>query len=166
MCISLPLFSWSSICMLAHHFWEIARLVPRSCHYKVSLGKYLFVFGDFINNRCLFEDLHILNLETGAWTEAAANGLGSSSRFFETWEMLLYSLEATILFNKTSNMSHNHKLFSSAYIQLKTPQDVFDFSDMFYGHIFVNEKCSQFEAEDIFYIWGRGYITFNNSLYL
>jgi len=47
---------------------------------------------------------------------------------------------------KTSSLSHRHQLYSRAYIQLKTPQDVFEFADMFNGHIFVNEKGSQFKA--------------------
>jgi len=47
---------------------------------------------------------------------------------------------------KTSSLSHRHQLYSWAYIQLKTPQDVFEFADMFNGHIFVNEKGSQFKA--------------------
>lgn len=46
----------------------------------------------------------------------------------------------------TSSLSHRHQLYSRAYIQLKTPQDVFEFADMFNGHIFVNEKGSQFKA--------------------
>lgn len=46
----------------------------------------------------------------------------------------------------TSSLSHRHQLYSRAYIQLKTPQDVFHFADMFNGHIFVNEKGSQFKA--------------------
>lgn len=46
----------------------------------------------------------------------------------------------------SSSLSHRHQLYSRAYIQLKTPQDVFEFADMFNGHIFVNEKGSQFKA--------------------
>lgn len=51
-----------------------------------------------------------------------------------------------LCFRPPSSLSHRHRLYSRAYIQLKTPQDVFEFADMFNGHIFVNEKGSQFKA--------------------
>eukprot|EP01018_Ginkgo_biloba_P035302 Gb_19518 [translate_table: standard] len=56
-------------------------LAPRAGHATVSLGKHLFVFGGFTDDRNLFDDLHVLNVETGVWTKAATMGQGPSARF-------------------------------------------------------------------------------------
>ncbi|XVF26798.1 hypothetical protein REPUB_Repub14bG0050100 [Reevesia pubescens] len=42
--------------------------------------------------------------------------------------------------------SHKHQSYSRAYINFKRPQDVFEFAEFFDGHIFVNEKGTQFKA--------------------
>ncbi|KAL2642337.1 hypothetical protein R1flu_009924 [Riccia fluitans] len=57
------------------------KLVPRAGHTTIALGKYLFVFGGFTDNRKLFDDLHVLHLETGVWTKATTVGEGPSPRF-------------------------------------------------------------------------------------
>ncbi|KAE8705156.1 hypothetical protein F3Y22_tig00110430pilonHSYRG00339 [Hibiscus syriacus] len=42
--------------------------------------------------------------------------------------------------------THKHQRYSRAYINFKRPEDVFDFSEFFGGHVFVNEKGTQFKA--------------------
>ncbi|XVE88851.1 hypothetical protein DITRI_Ditri19aG0102200 [Diplodiscus trichospermus] len=42
--------------------------------------------------------------------------------------------------------SHKHQRYSRAYINFKRPEDVFEFAEFFDGHVFVNEKGSQFKA--------------------
>ncbi|OVA00820.1 hypothetical protein BVC80_9083g132 [Macleaya cordata] len=56
-------------------------LPPRAGHLTVALGKYLFVFGGFANDRVLYGDLHMLNIESGVWTKVVAAGQGPSARF-------------------------------------------------------------------------------------
>ncbi|KAL3695736.1 hypothetical protein R1sor_009812 [Riccia sorocarpa] len=57
------------------------KLVPRAGHTTIALGRYLFVFGGFTDDRKLFNDLHFLHIETGVWTKAATVGEGPSPRF-------------------------------------------------------------------------------------
>ncbi|XP_017978862.1 PREDICTED: regulator of nonsense transcripts UPF3 isoform X1 [Theobroma cacao] len=42
--------------------------------------------------------------------------------------------------------SHKHQRYSRAYINFKRPEDVFEFAEFFDGHVFVNEKGTQFKA--------------------
>ncbi|KAK9116027.1 hypothetical protein Sjap_014974 [Stephania japonica] len=56
-------------------------LPPRAGHSAVTLGKNLFVFGGFTDDRNLYDDLHLLNLETGVWTKVLASGQVPSARF-------------------------------------------------------------------------------------
>ncbi|KAI5084665.1 hypothetical protein GOP47_0000834 [Adiantum capillus-veneris] len=56
-------------------------LMPRAGHATVAVGKYVFVFGGFTDDRKLYDDLHMLNLETGLWTKVTTSGVGPSSRF-------------------------------------------------------------------------------------
>ncbi|KAG6781891.1 hypothetical protein POTOM_011276 [Populus tomentosa] len=42
--------------------------------------------------------------------------------------------------------SQKHQSFSRAYIDFKRPEDVIDFAEFFNGHLFVNEKGTQFKA--------------------
>ncbi|XP_044511586.1 regulator of nonsense transcripts UPF3-like isoform X3 [Mangifera indica] len=44
--------------------------------------------------------------------------------------------------------SHKHQIqrFSRAYVELRTAEDVFEFADLLNGHVFVNEKGSQFKT--------------------
>ncbi|CAK7344725.1 unnamed protein product [Dovyalis caffra] len=44
------------------------------------------------------------------------------------------------------NDSHKHQRYSRAYIDFKNPEDVLEFAGFFHGHVFVNEKGSQFKA--------------------
>ncbi|XP_010258009.1 PREDICTED: host cell factor 1-like isoform X2 [Nelumbo nucifera] len=56
-------------------------LPPRAGHSTVALGRNLFVFGGFTDARNLYDDLHMLNVETGFWTKVMASGQGPSQRF-------------------------------------------------------------------------------------
>ncbi|XP_010260416.1 PREDICTED: rab9 effector protein with kelch motifs-like isoform X7 [Nelumbo nucifera] len=56
-------------------------LPPRAGHSTVAFGKNLFVFGGFTNARNLYDDLHMLNVESGIWTKVIATGQGPSARF-------------------------------------------------------------------------------------
>lgn len=56
-------------------------LMPRAGHATVTVGKHVFVFGGFTDDRKLYDDLHMLNLETGLWTKVVTTGLGPSARF-------------------------------------------------------------------------------------
>ncbi|XP_065872690.1 regulator of nonsense transcripts UPF3-like isoform X2 [Euphorbia lathyris] len=42
--------------------------------------------------------------------------------------------------------SQKHQSFSRAYIDFKKPEDVIEFAEFFNGHLFVNEKGTQFRA--------------------
>ncbi|KAH9555526.1 hypothetical protein CY35_08G118200 [Sphagnum magellanicum] len=57
------------------------KIIPRAGHTTVALSRHLFVFGGFTDDRKLFDDLHVLNVDTGVWTLAATNGQGPSPRF-------------------------------------------------------------------------------------
>ncbi|KAJ0085937.1 hypothetical protein Patl1_07546 [Pistacia atlantica] len=46
---------------------------------------------------------------------------------------------------KSSN-KHKIQRFSRAYVELKREEDVFEFADLLNGHVFVNEKGSQFKT--------------------
>ncbi|CAN6470773.1 unnamed protein product [Victoria cruziana] len=56
-------------------------LAPRAGHCTVALGKYLFVFGGFTHDRTLYNDLHILNVDTGIWSKISNACQGPSARF-------------------------------------------------------------------------------------
>ncbi|XP_061957076.1 uncharacterized protein LOC133678664 isoform X5 [Populus nigra] len=57
------------------------KLPPRAGHSTVSFGKNLFVFGGFTDAQNLYDDLHMLNVETGIWTMVMTTGDGPSARF-------------------------------------------------------------------------------------
>ncbi|XP_020577021.1 regulator of nonsense transcripts UPF3-like isoform X2 [Phalaenopsis equestris] len=43
--------------------------------------------------------------------------------------------------------SQKNQRYSRAYIDFKNPEDVFDFAEFFDGHVFVNEKGTQFKVQ-------------------
>lgn len=47
---------------------------------------------------------------------------------------------------RPGNSSHKSQRYSRAYIDFKNPEDVLEFAGFFHGHVFVNEKGSQFKA--------------------
>ncbi|XP_043722829.1 kelch domain-containing protein 3-like isoform X2 [Telopea speciosissima] len=56
-------------------------LPPRAGHSTVALGRNLFVFGGFTDARNLYDDLHMVNVDTGVWTNVMAAGVGPTARF-------------------------------------------------------------------------------------
>ncbi|XP_020702488.1 RING finger protein B isoform X1 [Dendrobium catenatum] len=56
-------------------------LAPRAGHTTVALGSNLFVFGGFTDARNLYDDLHVLNVETGKWNRVTNINRGPSARF-------------------------------------------------------------------------------------
>ncbi|KAK6925131.1 Kelch repeat type 1 [Dillenia turbinata] len=56
-------------------------LPPRAGHSTVALGRHLFVFGGFTDAQNLYDDLHMLNVDSGLWTKVSATGEGPSARF-------------------------------------------------------------------------------------
>lgn len=47
---------------------------------------------------------------------------------------------------RPGNSSHKSQRYARAYIDFKNPEDVLEFAGFFHGHVFVNEKGSQFKA--------------------
>ncbi|KAJ0981958.1 hypothetical protein J5N97_010213 [Dioscorea zingiberensis] len=56
-------------------------IAPRAGHTTVALGSNLFVFGGFTDDRNLYDDLHVLNLDTGIWSRVSSVNQGPSARF-------------------------------------------------------------------------------------
>ncbi|KAL3513018.1 hypothetical protein ACH5RR_025735 [Cinchona calisaya] len=63
-------------------------LPPRAGHTTVAWGKYLFVFGGFSDEKNLYDDVYVLDMENGAWTKVIASGEGPSARFSMAGEVL------------------------------------------------------------------------------
>ncbi|KAE9599376.1 putative RNA recognition motif domain, UPF3 domain-containing protein [Lupinus albus] len=47
---------------------------------------------------------------------------------------------------RPAKFSQKHTSYSRAYIDFKTPENVIEFADFFNGHVFVNEKGTQFKV--------------------
>ncbi|XP_052179760.1 protein GLUTELIN PRECURSOR ACCUMULATION 3-like isoform X2 [Diospyros lotus] len=56
-------------------------LPPRAGHSTIALGKNLFVFGGFTDESNLYDDIYMLDVDTGVWTKVIATGEGPSARF-------------------------------------------------------------------------------------
>ncbi|XP_021286156.1 kelch domain-containing protein 3 isoform X2 [Herrania umbratica] len=56
-------------------------LPPRAGHSSVAIGKNLFVFGGFTDAQNLYDDLYMLDVDTGMWTRVITVGDGPSARF-------------------------------------------------------------------------------------
>ncbi|GAB2270150.1 hypothetical protein Dimus_005058 [Dionaea muscipula] len=56
-------------------------LLPRAGHSTVALGRYLFIFGGFSDAQNLYDDLCMLDVDTGVWTKIITTGDGPSARF-------------------------------------------------------------------------------------
>ncbi|XP_034673926.1 kelch repeat-containing protein 1-like isoform X1 [Vitis riparia] len=63
-------------------------LPPRAGHTTVAFGKNLFVFGGFTDAQNLYDDLHMLDADTGLWTKVLATGDGPSARFSVAGDIL------------------------------------------------------------------------------
>ncbi|KAL5751468.1 hypothetical protein ACOSP7_026071 [Xanthoceras sorbifolium] len=56
-------------------------LSPRAGHATVAFGKNLFVFGGFTDSQNLYDDLYMLDVDTGLWTKVMTTGEVPSARF-------------------------------------------------------------------------------------
>ncbi|KAK2411441.1 Galactose oxidase/kelch repeat superfamily protein [Trifolium repens] len=56
-------------------------LPPRAGHSTISLGKNLFVFGGFTDAQNLYNDLYMLDTDTGVWTNVTTTTNCPSARF-------------------------------------------------------------------------------------
>ncbi|KAF7806276.1 tip elongation aberrant protein 1-like isoform X1 [Senna tora] len=63
-------------------------LSPRAGHSAVSFGKNLFVFGGFTDAQSLYNDLYMLDVDTGIWSKVITTGNGPSPRFSVTGDCL------------------------------------------------------------------------------
>ncbi|XP_060204931.1 uncharacterized protein LOC132632846 isoform X1 [Lycium barbarum] len=73
-------------------------LPPRAGHTTVSLGKNLFVFGGFANDQSLFDDVYMLDVAAGAWSEVMPTGEGPSARFSVAGDCLDPHLGGALIF--------------------------------------------------------------------
>nr|XP_011461172.1 PREDICTED: regulator of nonsense transcripts UPF3 isoform X2 [Fragaria vesca subsp. vesca] len=69
----------------------------------------------------------------------------SQSDFFQQIDHLFGDRHNWFCFRPGKN-SHKHQRYSRAYIEFKRPEDVFEFAEFFDGHVFVNEKGTQFKS--------------------
>ncbi|KAK2989336.1 hypothetical protein RJ640_015047 [Escallonia rubra] len=63
-------------------------LPPRAGHTTVAFGKNLFVFGGFTDEQNLYDDIYMLDVDTGFWIKVMATGEGPSARFSMAGESL------------------------------------------------------------------------------
>ncbi|CAN8239743.1 unnamed protein product [Cochlearia groenlandica] len=56
-------------------------LTPRAGHVTVALDRNLYVFGGFTDSQNLYDDLYMLDVETGVWSRVVAMEAGPSARF-------------------------------------------------------------------------------------
>ncbi|KAL1553457.1 tip elongation aberrant protein 1-like [Salvia divinorum] len=63
-------------------------LPPRAGHTTICLGKKMFVFGGFSDEQNLYNDVYMLDIESGAWIKISAVGEGPSGRFSMAGESL------------------------------------------------------------------------------
>lgn len=80
-------------------------LPPRAGHTTVSLGKNLFIFGGFTDNKSLFDDVYMLDVAAGTWSEVMLTGEAPSGRFSVAGDCLDPHLGGALVFiggcNKT-----------------------------------------------------------------
>lgn len=80
-------------------------LPPRAGHTTVALGKNLFVFGGFTDESNLYDDLHMLDIDTSTWTKVITTGERPSARFSMAGESLDPQKEGVLVFFAGCNKS-------------------------------------------------------------
>ncbi|KAL9269953.1 Rab9 effector protein with kelch motifs-like protein [Drosera capensis] len=73
-------------------------LLPRAGHSTVTFGRFLFVFGGFSDAQNLFDDLNMLDVETGVWTKVTTNDGGPSARFSMAGDCLDPTVSGVLVF--------------------------------------------------------------------
>lgn len=72
-------------------------LPPRAGHTTISLGRNLLVFGGFADNQSLFDDVYVLDVASGTWSEVMLTGEGPSPRFSVAGDCLDPHLGGTLV---------------------------------------------------------------------
>ncbi|RDX82475.1 tea1, partial [Mucuna pruriens] len=83
---------WRELCMSGQ------LLPPRAGHSTVSFGKNLFVFAGFTVAHSLYNDLYMLDLETGVWTKVTTTPNAPSARFSVAGDCLDPSMSGVLVF--------------------------------------------------------------------
>ncbi|KAK9669103.1 hypothetical protein RND81_13G109300 [Saponaria officinalis] len=73
-------------------------LPPRAGHSSVAFGKHILVFGGFSDDQNLYDDLHMLDVDTGIWTKINPDGDKPSARFSMSGDCLDPSKDGVLLF--------------------------------------------------------------------
>ncbi|KNA10975.1 hypothetical protein SOVF_138990 isoform B [Spinacia oleracea] len=73
-------------------------LPPRAGHSTVAFGRHIFVFGGFTDAQNLFDDLYMLDIDTGIWTKIMPSGDGPSARFSMSGDCLDPSKAGVLVF--------------------------------------------------------------------
>ncbi|XP_021615867.1 kelch domain-containing protein 3 isoform X2 [Manihot esculenta] len=74
------------------------KLPPRAGHSTVAFGKNLFVFGGFTDAQNLYDDLYMLDVDTGIWTKVMTTGVGPSARFSVAGDCLDPQISGVLVF--------------------------------------------------------------------
>ncbi|KAL2340655.1 hypothetical protein Fmac_008595 [Flemingia macrophylla] len=80
-------------------------LPPRAGHSTVTFGKNLFVFGGFTDAQSLYNDLYMLDIETGVWTKVTTIPNGPSARFSVAGDCLDPCMSGVLVFIGGCNKS-------------------------------------------------------------
>ncbi|XP_047315944.1 kelch domain-containing protein 3-like isoform X2 [Impatiens glandulifera] len=70
---------------------------PRAGHSTVAFGKNLFVFGGFADESSLYDDIFMLDIDTGVWTKLMVAGSGPSARFSSAGDIIDQSNSSIIV---------------------------------------------------------------------
>ncbi|WCJ35825.1 Galactose oxidase/kelch repeat superfamily protein [Euphorbia peplus] len=81
------------------------KLSPRAGHSTVAFGKNLFVFGGFTDAQNLYDDLYMLDIDTGVWTKVITTGIGPSARFSVAGDCLDPQMGGVLVFIGGCNKS-------------------------------------------------------------
>ncbi|KAF2312873.1 hypothetical protein GH714_040930 [Hevea brasiliensis] len=81
------------------------KLPPRAGHSTVAFGKNLFVFGGFTDAQNLYDDLYMLDVDTGVWTKVMTTGIGPSARFSVAGDCLDPQMGGVLVFIGGCNKS-------------------------------------------------------------
>ncbi|CAN4088355.1 unnamed protein product [Withania somnifera] len=73
-------------------------LPPRGGHTTITLGKNLFVFGGFADDQSLFDDVYVLDIAAGTWSQVMPTDEGPSARFSVAGDCLDPHLGGSLVF--------------------------------------------------------------------
>ncbi|XP_074317045.1 uncharacterized protein LOC141653240 [Silene latifolia] len=73
-------------------------LPPRAGHSSIGFGKHILVFGGFSDDQNLYDDLYMLDVDTGIWTRINPHGDKPSARFSMSGDCLDPSKKGVLFF--------------------------------------------------------------------